>query len=153
MLSVYFIVNLLLNAPIFLTQTTCGAILLSISGKVQCLSSSCFQTSLTYCYQLPPLFLVFCIIIQCHSLCCCHLFKLGYTSSSAVFQHISSISSLITFGVHCFLLLLMAYSSRAQPCLRCGASPPAQKLFSMQKKDQCSEVRGLRSASTERNQV
>jgi len=37
----------------------------------------------------------------------------------------------------------MAYSSRAWPCPRCGASPPAQKLFSTQKKDQCSEVSGL----------
>ena len=37
----------------------------------------------------------------------------------------------------------MAYSSRAWLCLRCGASPPAQKLFSKQKKDQYSEVSGL----------
>ena len=43
----------------------------------------------------------------------------------------------------CLLLLLMACSSRAWPCPRCGASSPAQKLFSMQKKDQCSEVSGL----------
>ena len=41
------------------------------------------------------------------------------------------------------LLLLMAYSSTAWPCPRCGASPPTQKLFSTQKKDQCSEVSGL----------